>query len=164
MYGNLIDATAYHEARNNQPWLVVTDARREAALLIASEWIDGKWRNDFPGYRATYRDQMREWPRTAAIDVYGVTIDPLTVPYEIENATYETALREIIKPGALNVDFTLSGYIKQVSVDGAVSVTYAGANDVGDAQLIIPNIAAILYPILLSNSQSGKLSGLAIRS
>lgn len=165
-YGTLAGATAYFLARNNSDWSDVDydDADRNAALLVASVWLDGAYVKLFPGYRTSGRAQPREWPRSSAIDIYGNQIDANTVPLEIENATYEIAVRQLVSPGSLNADFVPGVAIKQASVEGAVSVTFAGAATAYDMQLQIPALNSILYPILNTNAAiSGGMSGLVQR-
>lgn len=148
-YGTVEGADAYHLARGNIVWAGLDDGEKLAALLRTSEWLDGSYMLMFPGWKTGARAQVREWPRTAAYDMYGYEIPAGTIPREVENATYEAALREGVQPGALSVDFTASGGIKKASVDGAVSVEFHGSGSVADAQLIMPAVNAILAPILV---------------
>lgn len=162
-YGTASGADAYFAARGITTWAGTNDAK-EAALLKASVWLDGNYSTLFPGLRTNGRAQPREWPRTGAIDAYGYAIDPDLVPPEIEMATYEAALRELVTPGALNVDYTAAEGIKSVSIDGALSVTFNGANSAADVQLQISSINQILYPILSKQAAiAGGLSGRTIR-
>lgn len=147
-YGTLAASKTYHAARTNPEWAAASDADLLAALLIASEWIDARYRSKFPGVQYAGRSQVRAWPRSGAVDVDGWSVDPLTVPPEIENATYEAALREIITPGSLSVDFNATKNIKSVSIDGALSVTYTGATDAYSAQIVIPAVDSALSKIL----------------
>lgn len=164
MYGTVLAADAYHLARGNTVWAGYETPEKEAALLRASEWIDGNYRLLFPGWKVGNRDQVREWPRNSAYDVYGYVIDPLTVPVEVENATYEAALREAASPGSLAVDFVGADVIKKAAVDGAVSVEFGGDGSSSAAQLVMPSVDAILAPILTGQTGAGGLTGRRVRS
>ena len=163
-YGTVAGADAYHSARGNIVWAGLTEPEKLAALLRASEWIDGNYRMLFPGWKVGNRAQVREWPRNSAYDVFAYLIDPTTVPTEVEMATYEAALREAISPGALSVDFTGADVIKKAAVEGAVSVEFCGDGSSASAQLVMPSVDAILAPILVAGGTGGGLSGSRVRS
>lgn len=140
------------------------DDKIQAALVVASEWLDSQYRNSFPGLKVGQRAQVREWPRTGAQDIYGYAIDQTTVPVEVINATFEAAHRELDNAGSLSVDYTPSRY-KRASVDGAVDVEFRHFDNVSDVQVRIAIVDQILRPIL--TSQQGMLSntvGQAIRA
>ena len=60
-YGTATAFTAYHAARDNTvPADVDTDAEIEVALLVASEWIDARYRPQFQGWKTAEREQLRE--------------------------------------------------------------------------------------------------------
>lgn len=148
IYGTLAEAESYFTERVNTVWLAATDPQRSAALLVASEWIDGKYGEQFSGWKTLRRAQDREWPRTGAYDDMGDAFAIDEIPEVVKRATYEVALREIASPGSLITDVTLGKNIVQATVQGAVSVTYSGASDVNDLQLMIPVVAMILRPVL----------------
>lgn len=154
-YGTVAGADAYHLARGNSAvWDDddVDDAEKEVALLLASEWLDQNYGSSFHGTKTGKRDQLREWPRDNAYDAYGVVI--FGIPVEIERATYEVALQQIRQNGSLFKTWIAGKDIKSVSVDGAISVTYAGANSLADVQISIPKIGGILAPILTGEAVS----------
>lgn len=147
-YGTNAAADAWHAARGNAAWAAASDTNKTAARLIASDWIDGAYETQFPGYRAGEIAQDRAWPRREAYDAWSKYILPDVVPLQVENATYEVALRHIVSPGSLFKDWTAGSDKKSVSISGAVSVTYAGAFSYSDAQLQIGGVGAILAPVL----------------
>lgn len=133
-------------------------------LLVASEWLDGKYQPLFPGLKVGLRDQVREWPRVGANDIYGYYLPSDAVPREMINATYEAAIRQGRNPGSLTIDFTPGKY-KRVSVDGAISVDYTQFTWAADVQTQIAIVEAILYPILTGNSGNfSMLSGASVRT
>lgn len=145
-YGTVEGYRAYCIARNSLNSNEADD-KIQSALLVASEWIDATYRASFPGLKVGLREQVREWPRTGAQDVYGYAISEKSIPVEIENATYEAAHREIASTGSLSVDYTPSKY-KTASVNGAVSVEYRQFDAALESQTKIIIIDQILQPIL----------------
>lgn len=113
-YGTLSGALAYHSSNGNPQWSAVnvTDPQRGAALLRGSRWVDFTYRARFSGRKATGRTQEREWPRIGATDASAEAIDEGDVPEEVVSASYEAALRELIKPGSLSPDSDGSPGIK----------------------------------------------------
>lgn len=163
-YGTAAGFRAYHIARGNDvPAEAADDETVEEWLLVSSEWLDARYQSSFPGLKVGMRDQVREWPRNSAFDIYGYAILSTSVPREVINATYEAALRESASPGSLSVDYTPSKY-KRASVDGAVSVEFAGFNSAWDAQKQIPIVDQILYPILTGSGNVSALSGDVVRA
>lgn len=148
-YGTVSGYKDYCFARNNLHSNEADD-KILAALLVASEWIDAVYRNSFPGLKVGMRDQLREWPRTGAQDIYGYAISNTTIPIEIVNATYEATHREIDNSGSLSTDYTPSKY-KSASVNGAVSVEYMQFDSPMDAQMRITIVDQILRPVLTGN-------------
>lgn len=160
-YGTVAAFRAYHTARGR-----VTDEydddEVEAAKLVASEWLDGRYRSQFPGTKVGQRAQVREWPRVGGIDRDAYAIPSDTVPTEIENAVYEATLRQLLNPGSLSVDWTPPKY-KRASVEGAVSVEYAMFASASDVQTRFAVIDDILAPILTGCGETSSLSGATAR-
>lgn len=156
-YGSFAGFTAYHVARNHDIAAYDEDDVN-AALLVGTKSLDGRYRNGFAGEKTARRDQDDEWPRTGAYDENGDPIDTDEIPVEAEYATYELALQELISPGSLSVNYTPSAY-QSVSVDGAVSVTYADRSDVSDAQTKFAIVDEIIGPLLVmgGSGYSGKV-------
>lgn len=162
-YGTEAGADTYHLARGNAEWAAADSDGKLAALLIASEWLDAHYSSQFPGYPTGKAEQVRQWPRTAATNIYGQAITSDAIPAQVERATYEVALRQIKSPGSLNKDWTPGQEKLSVSVSGAVAVTYAGAYTYADAQVMIGGIGAILAPVLNPDAAISSYSGRAGR-
>lgn len=145
-YGTVAEFKTYFAARAIDV-SAYTDPAIGAALIVASEWLDASFRDGFAGLKVGLRAQIREWPRTGAVDIYGYAISQLSVPQEMNEATYQTALRQLQSPGSLTVDFTPSKY-KAASVDGAVAVTFANFSFAEDVQTQFPIVAQTIGPIL----------------
>ena len=163
-YGTLADSKTYHAERGNTAWAAATDAALTIALLRGSEYVDFMFRDSFPGTKTGERAQLREWPREWAWDQDGNSIGPTVIPIEVEHATYEAALRELVSPGSLLPDVVTGQQILKASVEGAVSVEYAGAAVGPNAMRpLVAAIGAILAPILTGTPRSG-LVGRAVRA
>lgn len=159
-YGSAAGFRIYHSARGRNVAAYDDDDEVEAALLVASERNDAKYRSAFAGYKVGYRDQVREWPRASAFDIYAYSIPSDSVPTEMINATYEAALRQLVTPGSLSVDWTPSKY-KRVSIDGAVSAEYTVFGGAMDVQTQFAIIDEILAPILTGGVAAGQASALS---
>lgn len=143
-YGSVDGFAAYHSARNHDV-AVMDETETEAALLVASEWIDARNRTRFSGTKDGGRSQIREWPRLMARDIYGETLTG--IPREVEYATYEAAAIQGATPGALSVNFTPGKY-ESVSIDGALSVKYASVMTVSEVQTQFAIVTEVLAPVL----------------
>jgi len=158
-YGSDTGFVDYHTARGRATMIADHDpCEIAAARLVASEWLDARYMASFPGSKVGMRVQIREWPRQGGSDRYGYAIPEFAVPVEVVNATYEAALRQLDKPGSLAVDWTPNKY-RSVSVDGAVSATYATFNSASEAQTQFLVIDQILAPILTGAGVVASLSG-----
>lgn len=115
--------------------------------LVASEWLDARYRSMFGGLKTGGRAQEREWPRTGASDIEGYSIDSTVVPPEVKYATYEALRREIDTPGILAKDYTPNKYQK-ASVSGAVSVDYTNFNSATETQMQLQIVNDILSNII----------------
>lgn len=133
-----------------------------AALLVASEWIDSTYRSLFSGFKIGQREQVREWPRNGAIDIYGYGVSPESIPAEVQNATYEAAIRQMATPGSLSADYTPSKYIS-AQIDGAVNVTYRKFDSAMDTQTRLTIVDQILAPLLTGQSAGSSVTGYALR-
>ena len=163
-YGTASGFETYHTARGRSVAAWDDADEVNAALLVASEWLDARYRSSFGGLKVGQRAQLREWPRTGSFDTYGYSIPSDVVPTEIENATYEIAYRQLAAPGSLAVDWTPNKY-KRASVDGAVSVEYASFASAWDAQTQFVIVDQILSPILTGcGAGSSPLSGAVYRA
>lgn len=107
-YGTVAGYKAYADARGTS-YVGKTDDEITQALVRASSYIDGAYRASFPGYKTGRREQVLEWPRTNATDGAANSLPSDEVPVEIENATYEGAIRELASPGSLAPDVAAGG-------------------------------------------------------
>lgn len=133
-YGTVSGADAYHLDAGNAAW-TGSDADKLAALTRASAYVDSlalrKRKNGsvytmFCGTKLGGRDQVLAWPRIGAIDVDGLEVPSSNVPFEVEFAAYEAALRELEQPGYLSPDYIPAQAIKREKVD-VLETEYVGA-------------------------------------
>lgn len=160
-YGTVAGFKSYFTARGNTLAAAEDDPDIQAALLVASEWLDAAFLDSFDGLKVGGRAQIREWPRQGVTDIYGYSIPDDTIPREVESATYEATWRQLQTPGVFFKDYTPAKY-KSVSISGAVSVEYA-TGSAYDFQTQQPMIAAILRPLFSCYSESSALSGAVSR-
>ena len=163
-YGSAAGFKTYHDERGRDVPPHWHDADITAALLVASEWLDGAYASLWSGAPTGGYTQERQWPRTGATTnttpAYEFTNSE--IPQSVVNATYEAAYRELSTPGSLSVDFTQSKF-NQVRVDGAIQVEYR--NDFvssSEVQLQITSIQNMMSP-LVTNTSSSFLSGASTR-
>lgn len=161
-YGNAEDFAAYHESRGRTVPGTWDTAYIDAALLVASEWLDNRYDSLWTGYAVDGYEQERKWPRTVAVsNTFPQSVIPDNViPERVIHATYEAAFREATRQGSLTADFAPQKY-KSVRVDGAIGVEYnLGVSQAGDSQLEIPIIEYLMIPLLDPQGQ-GTFSSLS---
>lgn len=107
-YISVADADAYHAARGNAAWAALTTPAKEAALRLATDYMEAEYGPRWLGNRLT-AEQALSWPR----DVEGV-------PEAVRRANAELAVRA--SAGPLLAD--QGPAVKQETV-GPLSVTYA---------------------------------------
>ena len=124
----------------------ISPADKEAALRIATIFVDGKgrdMRNDlarwWPG-RRTNGAQALVWPRTAASFTDGTAIAANTVPIQIRRAVMEAACYEATNPGTLFNLITASQSIKREKV-ADLEIEYVGKVD--DIEKLRPTISIV---------------------
>lgn len=150
-YGTLANADSYHAARGNTAW-AGADAVKLAALVRASAYVDGLGQKPlkgggyaslFPGVKTGGRAQLLAWPRTGATDQDGSALDAATVPAEVERATYEAALRELVTPGSLSPDYVAADTVKREKVD-VIETEYAVGTPDGKTNPLRPVVSVVL--------------------
>lgn len=157
-YGSADDFVSYHESRGKTISALWTDDVVDAALLVASEWLDAIYGDQWIG--SPTQDiftQTREWPRQAAATFgfpsYLFADDE--IPDRVKHAVYEAAFRELTTAGSLLKDYTPSKY-KSVTISGAISVDHNLAiSSAFDLQTDMPVIKNLMKPLLDPNRSSG---------
>lgn len=151
-YGNAANFIAYHQARGKEVPACWYSDKIEAALLVASEWLDRMFEDYWIGEKYDGYTQVRSWPRKYA----QVQTNPLytypddVVPDPVIYAVYEAAFRELTTPSTLQPDYTPSKY-KSVSVEGAITVEYVLPQQPSDIQVQMPVVQSLMQPLMDEN-------------
>lgn len=144
-YVNLQYANDYCEARGIAPWASASTPEKEAAIVRATEWLDGRW--VWKGLRKTVAQGL-EWPRTDAYDAAG---NELTgVPSALKRATVEAAVRSL--SAELSPDQTSGAVVEQTV--GPITTKYASPN----AEPSYPGVSRILRELIAGGTSGVRLS------
>ena len=156
-YLSLADADSWHSKRNNTAWSSAVDTQREAALRLATDYIDGHYRHRWHGWRVQPVNQSLEWPRygvpvpgsrlrsgSAFYDGFigSIYLPSNQIPQRLKDAVCEAALRSLAGPLLADVDQTVSR--EKV---GPLETWYASGVDVATTY---PAIDSLLSGLLLS--------------
>lgn len=125
VYADLAEADAYFSARTVSTWFDASTAEREAGLLRATAYLDGRYR--WIGRRAT-SEQPLGWPRLDATDSEGRS--HTGIPASVKHACAELAWVALSYDLAPQVE--RGGRVVSERV-GSVEVTYAEDAPVGRA-------------------------------
>lgn len=157
----------------NDHGITTADGDQQTALIRATQYIESNYRGRWPGARIKYRGlQSLSWPRYGAYandesrinyralqlsaggypeSTYpfsiGYLIQPNEVPIELIQATCEAAIRELIVPGYLQPDLTLTN-IKSERAGDTEFEYFVGRGAVP----LVTVIDGILGPILMSRT------------
>lgn len=116
-YADRVEADAYFAARGVAAWAAADAAARDAALLRATAWIEGRYR--WAG-RLVDLAQPLAWPRTGACDDEGRPLDG--IPHRVKAACAElalVALSEDLAPPLDRGGRVLAERVGQIEVDYA---------------------------------------------
>lgn len=92
-YLTTANADQYHENIGNDAWADASDAEKQVAINVATQFVDLHYR--FRGMKKL-TTQALEWPRDALLSRTELEfIDEDSVPVEVERATAELALASI---------------------------------------------------------------------
>ena len=119
-------------------------------MAIAEERLDVKIACALPGLTTGYGPSHQATDDLAIFRAVPglVVIDPCDA-LEIEQATYEAALRELVSPGSLRPDYVAAEQVTREKV-GPIEVEYAeSAEGTNPTQPVVSVINAMLAPLLL---------------
>lgn len=85
-------ADTYHLARGNTAWAAALTGAKQAAIVRASQALDGMYGKSWPGVRLTSAQGL-DWPRGGAYDLDGYVLSG--VPQGVADAACEAALLEL---------------------------------------------------------------------
>lgn len=96
-YASVVEGDSYWADRNDLTlWIGLSEAAKQAALIEASQFIDGRF--DWKGEKAS-ADQALAWPRSGATDGEDHDIASTVIPAKVKDAVCHLA-REAVS-GAL---------------------------------------------------------------
>lgn len=144
-YGTLEDANEYHAARGNARWAASTDDYRLAALVRASQALDGLYGPRFPGTVANAAQELL-WPRKD-LTFRGASVPVTEVPVPVIRATYELALRELVSPGSIAPDLPAGPQKVLTEVKGIKWTVVGGA---GFVRAVLPLVEGMLEELLIA--------------
>lgn len=173
----LANANSYASAATlmtycNDRGITLAGGNLNAALIRATQYIEANYRGRWPGARTKYRGlQSLSWPRFGAYVDDGSRIDyrtqvqlpgaysnvgyapqvyyiqPTEIPIELIQATCEAAIRELMSPGYLQPDLTLTN-IKSERAGDTEFEYFQGRGSIP----LVTVIDGILQPLLLSRT------------
>ncbi len=152
-YASVALADAYMASIGRADWAGI-DTLKEAALIRATQYIDGKFRRSWSGQKLNGRDQALDWPRTGAVDCDGYQIGN-DIPPEIIKAVCEAALRELTDPFSLSPDVVEGTQKTLVGVDSIrweTNTAKIGADAMRPVLTVVDDILSSLICSGLSGS------------
>jgi hypothetical protein len=127
-YLSVADANTYHtDHSGSTSWSGASQADKEKALRLATQYIDARYDGRWKGSRSN-EDQALAWPRANVVDSDGYILDSDDLPARLEHAVGELALR-VLEGDTLFDDISEPGSIaSETIVAGPVefSQTYVG--------------------------------------
>lgn len=152
-----VDAVSKYAASRNRDWSPDSDDAAEAAVRVATSYVDSTYRAGFQGYQTYGRNQALCWPR-AYVTVDGYYVDSQAVPRELVKAVCEAAIRELASPGCLTPDVQPGTNITSLTAD-TVSVQFSG--DGMSAYPVFLDVDNAVAPLL---NNAGSVSGTVARA
>lgn len=143
------EATAYWTDRGGTAWTGSTTPLREAALIKATSYVDGRYFGQFLGMYPKQSTQALQWPRVDAVDYRGYFITGIT--QALKNAIFEAAMLFLSED--LNASMERGGMVKRVKV-GPVEQEFS---DNAPADPVYPAIDQAIRPLLKSSGGSGSV-------
>lgn len=130
------------------------------SIRRATTWLCTAW--TWKGYRANGRSQALAWPRTGVEDAEGETVDPTTIPTEIEDACCEAAIYEYNNDGGLAPVVVLAERIKSESI-GPIRTEYVVGQQSAEASRPILTIVGDMVSGLVAGANANPIIGTAVR-
>lgn len=131
------EADAYHAARGRTEWAAAGAGARDAALRLATAYLDGRYR--WRGAIAA-ADQPLGWPRLGAVDREGRLL--VGIPQKLREAACELALEALAGP--LAPAEPRGGMVAAEAVAG-IAVTYAAGAPAGPVYPFVDLLLAGLH-------------------
>ena len=120
-YISVAEADTYHSNRGNTEWAAATNEEKEQALILATQYLDGRYRKKWKGVKSSV-SQALSWPRISVYDEDGYSLDG-TIPSRLTYATAEAALAKI-KGTDLTPELDRGGQVRRERV-GSLETEYS---------------------------------------
>lgn len=138
-------ADLYFSARNRAEWALLSADAKEAALILATDYIEATYSQGWKGQKATAA-QALSWPR-AYVVIDGFDVSATHIPPVLMNAVCELALRA--SAGPLIEDQGQRVVKEKIDV---IETQYA---DASDPQKRYPLVTRMLAPLTQSVMDGG---------
>jgi hypothetical protein len=141
--------TAYTGTTEATTWAAATTAGKEAALRIATQYLDVTYGHRWRGVKGS-STQALSWPRDNATDDDGFAIDDESIPVNLERATAEVGARHLADTSILLPDVDTSRSIKSERVKVDVieeEIEYVGQKPTASS---FPKVASLLRGLLVT--------------
>lgn len=149
-YATLAEALTYHESHlYASVWENADDDQKIVALIWATRLLDEQ--QDWKGEKVSGLQALR-WPRSYAEDCDGYSIDSVTIPLSLKNATAELARHLLTKDRLQVMDDNVAG-LKSVTA-GSVSVEFSSMDRI---DLFPPSVDQMLRCLTSTSSVSGMI-------
>jgi hypothetical protein len=147
-YLSVADADTYFTNRGgNATWTAASTANKEAALRIATQYLDAAYSGRWRGIHKLGTQRLA-WPRAYVEDDDGYAIDSDDLPRNLEEATAEAALRHMTEDDGLMPDLDQADVKRYAVKVGPITedTTYLGAEQLKRFSLIDALLSSILEP------------------
>ena len=152
VYVSLADADTYWSNKNNSTWSAASDADKEKALRVATQFLDGAF--TYIGVMTDF-EQPLAWPRSNAVihtgNYAGAVYDVDEIPQKLKDANCELALECL--SGRILPAKERGGAIKREKVD-VLEVEYS---DFAPSKKTYDFVALILRGLTMATSNTAKL-------
>lgn len=152
-------ADDYHSANGNVTW-TGDDAAKEVAIRRATVFVSAGF--NWAGVRTKGRAQSLSWPRSGVVDKEGYGILSYEIPVELKQAVAEVALRELVEPGSMTLDFKASEQVKREKV-GQIEVEYLNASTSSASIKPVLSLVNDLIGQFLCGNGGSSISGKSVR-
>lgn len=128
-YTSVAYSTQYHENHGNpSAWSAATQANKEAALRLATQYLDAVYHDRWQGQRVNATMAL-DWPRYQVTDADGFWVPSNAVPAQVQDATCYLALRQIGGDTLLPDDASGTNIAAESVTVGPIttSTTYSGS-------------------------------------
>ena len=120
-----------------------------------SDYVDGLYGDQLPGYPTGGIDQERAFPRIGAT-AYRRPLADDAIPLKWVHASYWAAYHEGNNPGSLAVSATAAGAVKKKKIDVIEKEFFEGSgNAAADATIRLSAVEGLVAPFLVSDLTGG---------